>query len=332
MPSLPTGKARCLQRLSDGEGRFGLLAIDQRPPIFEIAAKAHAKPISKVGQETIAIKQLLAETLADQVTGLLVDPIYAYAATMPGLSRTCGLMLTLEHHVFKTRKDGHRLSSLIPRWSVEKAVAAGAEGLKLLAWHRPDAPREVRAHQERLVREVGAACMVAQRPFIFEILPYKLPGESEIDYHRKLPALSMGSVEAFASEKFGVDLYKLALPAAAAGVKDWGGSLYALSDVRKTMEAITEALPTPWLLLSGGLNADRFVASMERAADAGARGYLAGRAVWLEPLAAYPDIAKARMRLTSEGRSTLQRLNRVIARMPAASPPPEAYRLPISLA
>jgi tagatose 1,6-diphosphate aldolase len=332
MPSLSPGKARCLQRLSDGAGRYGLLAIDQRPPIFEIAAKAHNKPMNKVGKETVAIKRLLTEALAGQVSGLLVDPIYAYGAALPILPRECGLMLTLEHHVFKTRKDGHRLSSLIPRWSVDKAVAAGAEGLKLLAWHRPDAPREVRAHQERFVREAGAACKAAQRPFIFEILPYKLPSESEDEYHRKLPALSLGSAEAFADAKFGVDLYKLALPAAAFGVKEWGGSLYAMSEIRKTMDTFTKILPAPWLLLSGGLNADRFVAAMEAAADAGARGYLAGRAVWLDPLGAYPDIAKTRARLETEGRATLKRLNGVLARLPAAPPPVGSYHLPISVA
>lgn len=330
MPPPPPGKARSLQRLSDGEGRFGLLAIDQRPPIMEIAAKATGKPMNKVGRETIAIKRLLAETLAPHVSGLLVDPIYAYATAMPVLPRACGLMLTLEHHVFKTRKDGHRLSSLIPRWSVDKAVAAGAEGLKLLAWHRPDAPREVRAHQERFVREVGAACRKAERPFIFEILPYRLPGESEEAYNRKLPELSLGSVEAFAPAKFGVDLYKLALPAAAAGVKEWGGALYSLAQVQKTMAAMTKALPAPWVLLSGGLSAERFVAAMEAGAEIGCRGYLAGRAVWLDPLGAYPDMAKARARLESEGRATIDRLNRAIARLPAAPAPAASYNLPIS--
>lgn len=116
--------------------RFGALAIDQRPPLMNLVAQALGKDPEGVAAEVAELKGLLADTLARSATGILIDPYYAFPAAMPLLPRETGLMLTLEHHRFETVEGGWRKSQLIPGWSVERAVQIGADGLKLLAWHR----------------------------------------------------------------------------------------------------------------------------------------------------------------------------------------------------
>jgi tagatose 1,6-diphosphate aldolase len=314
------GKAHGLVRISDGCGRYAMLAIDQRPPLFELVARALGRPEDSVAGDVGVLKGMLAETLAAETTGLLVDPLYGYPNVLPVLPRTTGLLLTLEDHRFETTADGYRRSRMIRDWSVARAVRAGADALKLLVWYRSDAPADVRAHQEHLVQQVGEACAAVDRPFVLELLPYPLPGETEGAYARKLPELSLRLVDAFAAPAFRVDLYKIALPGAPDAVTDWGGALYGLQEMRDLMTRTTELLPTPWVLLSGGMASDRFITSMALAADAGARGYLAGRAVWGPAVRAYPDAETVRRRLTSDAVSVLQSLNRVVETLTPARP------------
>jgi tagatose 1,6-diphosphate aldolase len=238
---------------------------------------------------------------------------------MSVIPRETGLMLTLEHHRFETVAGGWRKSRVIPGWSVEQAVRMGADGLKLLAWHRPDAPQEIVEHQLSFVREIGEQCCKADRLFIFEVLPYPLPGEDTATYNAKLREMSLEIAAAFADPGFHIDVYKLAIPGSAELVKEWGGGAYSLDDLEADMREYSK-LPAPWLLLSGGLNTDQFVDAFDCAAGAGARGYLAGRAIWQHPLRKYPDLAATRAALLEEGREALDRLNDILLDIPPMYP------------
>ena len=235
------------------------------------------------------------------MTGILVDPYLGFHTVLPHVRRETGLLVTLEHHAFREVELGHRLSSAIPGWSVERAVQNAAEGIKVLAWYRPDAPGEVKDHQLKFVKGMGDACAEFDRPYIFEILPYQLEGESAADYAAAIPDLTMGAIEDLKDPSFGVDFYKLALPVAPQRVSEWGGQGSDLGEAESLMRQITEALPTPWVLLSGGMDTAAFVEAMQVAARAGASGYMAGRAVWARSLEHYPDLDATRATLMSEG-------------------------------
>lgn len=313
---LTPAKARCLNRLSDGQGRFGVLAVDQRPPLMQVAARATGKPMTDVNAEVSQLKGLLAETLSDLVTGILVDPYLGFHTVMPHVRRETGLLMTLEHHAFREVERGHRLSAAIPGWTVDRAVQHTAEGIKVLAWYRPDAPEEVKAHQQKFVKEMGDACREHDRPYIFEILPYQLEGESAEDYAAAIPDLTMGAIEDLKDPSFGVDLYKLALPVAPTLVSEWGGKGSSVAEAEHLMRQITGALPTPWVLLSGGMDTAAFVEAMQAAARAGASGYMAGRAVWARSLDHYPDMEATRAALMKDGRQALRNLNQVLQTIP----------------
>ncbi|MDR7556277.1 MAG: tagatose 1,6-diphosphate aldolase [Armatimonadota bacterium] len=327
-PTTP-GKARGLARISDGAGRYAILAIDQRAQLLPLVTRGADAAAGAPGAALGALKRLLAEVLAGHVTGLLVDPTYGYHRVLPVLPRSVGLLLTLEDHRVETTPAGFRRSRLIPNWSVATAVRAGAEALKLLVFSHPAAPPDVARAQQALVREVGEACRVADRPFVLELLPYPLPGQAADEYARALPELSVELARTFAAPTYGVDLYKLALPGDPTHVREWGGTLYSLADLTEAMREITRLLPAPWVLLSGGMPGDRFVAAFRAALAAGARGYLAGRAVWWEAVQAYPDMERVRQALEADGVSVLRALNQALAEVPPV--PVEAeWRLPVA--
>ncbi|MFB6286143.1 MAG: tagatose 1,6-diphosphate aldolase [Candidatus Bipolaricaulia bacterium] len=311
------GKARGLARIGDGDGRIAAVATDQRPPLFNLVADKLDMSIKDTGPRASEIKGLLAETLAHHATGLLVDPYYGFCRAMPHLPPETGLMMTLEHHVFATDTNGFRKSDWIPDWSAEQAVRYGADGLKLLAWYRSDAPQAVLDHQHRFVERVGAACRQVDRPFVYEVLPYQLASESDEAYVEALPELMRRCMLDFSDERYGVDLYKLGFPARAKAVEEWGGSHYPLADMEAIMRETTERLPAPWVLLSGGLDSETFIQAFRSAVDCGARGYLAGRAVWAEAMDAYPDLEACRGRLQAQSVEVLDQLNQTLESLPA---------------
>ncbi len=315
------GKRRGLARISDGAGRYGVLAIDQRPQLLALVARALNRSEEVVGREVGDLKALLAETLAGDVTAVLVDITYGYRPVLPVLPRSTGLLLALEDHRIEGDPHGYRRSGLEPGWGVEAAVRAGAEALKLLIWHRPDAPEAIGRHQRDLVREVGAQCRRWDRPLVLEILPYPLPGDPQESYQRHLPEMAHAAAALCADPAYGVDLYKLPFPGAPDGVREWGGALYGLAELEAVMAEWTRLLPAPWVVLSGGMGADRFVEAHAAALSAGARVYLAGRAIWGRAVQRFPDRAAVRAALAGEGRSTLARLNEALATLPSQESP-----------
>lgn len=55
-------------------------------------------------------------------------------------------------------------------------------------------------------------------------------------------------------------------------------------DIVTTCHKITEVLPVPWVVLSQGVPRDEFPLAVENACKGGARGFLAGRALWTNTL------------------------------------------------
>jgi tagatose 1,6-diphosphate aldolase len=321
MSDLGTGKARGLKRISDGEGRYGVLAVDQRPPIFDYLVGKLGITAEAAATRAGDVKRRIVRALGAGVSGVLLDPLYGLGPALPELPRETGLLVTLEDHAFERRADGHRLSGLIAGWDAERAVRVGADALKFLVWYRDDAPEACRRHQQDVVRRVGEACAQADHPFVLEILPYELPGETLDAFAEKSPTLHARAVETFAAPEYRVDLFKLALPGHVRGVTDWGGHHYSLADLGSTMRSTTDALDADWVLLSAGVSGPQFEQALTAALQAGARGYMAGRALWWAPLQSYPDATAMERELAGVRRGTLARLGELLTEHVPARPP-----------
>ena len=313
------GKTRGLRRMANKAGHFTMVALDQRPPIANlVASRRNIQPTEVTFADMVAVKRLLVDTLADNASAMLLDPNYAFVAALDRLPAHIGLVVTLEDHRFRDTPSG-RLSHSIPDWSVSKIRRAGGDGVKVLAWYRPDAGADVVAHQKDYVRQIGQDCRQHDIPFILELLVYPFLGSTGhtanyVESPEKLPPLVLDSVREFAKPEYGVDLFKLESPLPGASLPAPDGSpahqqAQALFDeLGRICRSAREGRGVPWVMLSAGVTGDQFLRVMAYAYAAGANGFLAGRAIWWDALQQFPDVTACHRALTSQGQKIMNAL------------------------
>ncbi len=282
---LTPGKLWGLRRMSDEQGIFKMTAVDQRPPIKGPIAK-HLGVDQAPWDQVARFKQMLVQHLQAQSTAMLLDPHYAIPHAIGDLSPQKGLIVTLEDSVFEETSGG-RLSSNIDDWSVAKIKRMGGDAVKVLAWYRPDADEKVCVAQQDYTKRIGEECAKHDIPFLFELLVYPLASNSEqttdyVEMKSKKADNVLESVEEFAKADYGVDVFKLESPVAA---DDADGS----ADVQALFDEMGRLAGRPWVMLSAGAGKDAFQKVLEHAFAAGASGFLAGRAIWLDAFNHYPD-------------------------------------------
>jgi tagatose 1,6-diphosphate aldolase len=323
------GKTRGLARLADADGHFRMVALDQRPPMFEAIAQAKKIARDQVAYADVtSAKRLLVEALAPHCSSMLFDPNFAVPAAIDLLPARCGLIMTLEEHRVEETAGG-RKSRVIDNWSVAKIRAMGGDAVKVLAWYRPDADAAVNAHQQKFVREIGEQCARNDIPYVLELLVYPFLGSANhtadyVESPGKLPALVIDSVREFAKPEYRVDLLKLESPWAANDLPPRDGSA-AAKLAQNEFDAIGEICrehDIPWVLLSGGAARDKFERVLEYAYAAGAGGFLAGRTIWLDAVRThFPNLAAVSTALKKESVGILNSLSSLTkARAPSWQP------------
>jgi len=312
---LKLGKRWGLRRMATPEGHFTMVALDQRPPIASlVAAKRGIDPAEVAFADMVAVKRVLVEVLGGRASAMLLDPNFAIPAALDKLPAHSGLVITLEDHRFEDTPQGRRSHS-IADWSVAKIKRAGGDGVKVLAWYRPDAAPEVVEHQQRYVELIGRECREHDIPFVLELLVYpfpKSPGHTTdyVESPEKRPELVLDSVREFAHPRYGVDLFKLEapLPGATLPARDGSAAHRQAQAWFDRMGALCADAGIPWVMLSAGVTPPQFLRVMEYAYAAGAHGFLAGRAVWWQSLQRFPDLDAFAEQLRREGVASLHEL------------------------
>jgi tagatose 1,6-diphosphate aldolase len=308
--TISAGKYFGLRRMADAAGRYKMTAVDQRPPIKNPIKAKRGTPEAP-WEDVAGFKELLIRELQGESSAMLLDPHYAYPRGVTMLDARLGLILTLEDSIFRETPGG-RLSSQIDDWSVEKIKRAGGDSVKVLTWYRPDADPAVCAAQQEFTRRIGAACARFDIPFVFELLVYPLAGDAEqtreyVEMRTKQAGLVIDSVRAFADPSFGVDLFKLESPVPAADVPEPGAP--GSAEVQALFHELDRAAGRPWVMLSAGAGMAEFRRVLHYAYAAGASGYLAGRAIWLDAFQHFPDWDRIRDALRSEAVPYMRGLN-----------------------
>jgi tagatose 1,6-diphosphate aldolase len=288
--TISAGKYWGMRRMADPAGRFKMTAVDQRPPIKN-PIRAKRGTAEAPWEDVAGFKELLIRELQGESSAMLLDPHYAYPRGVTMLDARLGLILTLEDSIFRETPGG-RLSAEIDDWSVEKIKRAGGDAVKVLTWYRPDADPQVCAAQQAFTQRIGDACRRFDIPFVFELLVYPLARDAEqtkeyVEMRTKQAQLVIDSVRAFADPKFGVDLFKLESPVPASAVPEPGAP--GSEAVQALFHELDRAAGRPWVMLSAGAGMDEFRRVLHYAYAAGASGYLAGRAIWLEAFQRFPD-------------------------------------------
>jgi len=299
------------------------MAIDQRGSLAAAIAKATGRPPQEVsGNELARVKELITRTLAPYATAVLTDPVYGYPHSFQSIPQGVGLLLAYEESGYeKCGPAGlERKTKLIEGWSVEKAQLAAADAVKLLVYYHPDSSPEVRHYQQQLVRRVGEECRAANLPFLLELVGYDLTGSSTDteDFARQKPDIVIRSAREFSDPAYGVDVLKLEFPADLKRTREFSGgafdgrprpAVYTLNDVREACARLNEAARLPWVILSAGVGIEEFLIQVELAVEAGASGFLCGRAIWKDAILLYPDLAAMEEWLRTQGTYNFLRAN-----------------------
>jgi tagatose 1,6-diphosphate aldolase len=263
MMELTIGRLRGLQQISNPQGIFTMLAVDQRGSLQKQLGVGGA---TATYEEMVTFKRQVTAALGPYASAVLLDPIFAAAQCIVGgdLPGKAGLLVSIEATGYEGDPKARR-SGLIPGWSVEKIRRMGAQAVKLLLYYNPAAPTA--PQQEALLEQVRDECLKHDILFLMECVTYPIrDGEDKA-------TLVIESAKRLAP--LGVDVYKAEFPGEGADSPD-----QLLENCRR----LTEAIGGPWVLLSAGVDWDLFRVQADIAMRGGASGFLAGRAIWKEAM------------------------------------------------
>ena len=280
---LTPGKVRGLAVTSSSEGIFAMLAADHRDSLRVVLDPAN--PDRVAASALTELKLELLRALAPDATAVMLDPEYsaAQAIAARALPGNVGFLVAVEAQGY-LGDPGARQTSILEGWGVAKAKRLGADGIKLLVLYRPDGGAVTEA-QDHTISEVVADCAREDIPLFLEPLLYERR-EGSPDDRRALVVETVRRLGALDP-----DVLKVQFPLDVTRVTDraaWRDACAELDDVA----------PVPWALLSGGGSYESFREQVEIACTAGASGFMVGRALWGDYVAA-PSSARPELMQTT---------------------------------
>jgi tagatose 1,6-diphosphate aldolase len=275
MRKLTIGKIRGLQQIASPDGILTMCAMDHRGSLRSMINEKN--PGSVGDKEMVKRKLELCSSLAKYASAVLLDPIYGVPQCLSrgALPKTAGLLVSIEASGYSGDKR-HRVTELLRDWGVEKIKRMGASAVKILVYYRPDLA-------ELAQKQLGTIDLVARDsikydiPFLVEPVSYAIG--SEVDNPERFAELKPELVIRTAREvtALPIDVLKAEFPA----------DLRYLSDKGRLLELcrqLNASSRVPWVILSAGVDFEMFYRQVEIACQAGASGFLGGRAIWQEAM------------------------------------------------
>ncbi len=277
---LTPGKLRGLQRISNANGTLTMVATDQNSSMISMMKAATEKATGKATEPTYAeiadAKVMLSRALAPHCSGLLVDGAFGYASTVAAFAvpATTGILIRVEKSGSPKNAAGGSISEVEPGWGVGKIKRCGADAVKLLAMFEPD-ELDSAERNFQFTMQIYDECIKHDILFLLEPLhfPYKINGTEETkETVAGRKAKTVIDTAKFLSRY--CDIYKAEFP----------GTFGVETDAQLTdnLKRLNDACVKPWVLLSAGVDYDKYKKQVEMAMKAGASGILGGRAFWKE--------------------------------------------------
>ncbi len=268
--SLSVGKLRGLQQCTTPDSLFVITALDHRQELR--TALNPANPDSISAAEMSLFKTEATRALSAVSSAILLDPEFGAAQAIAGnaIGGSCGLIVSLEAMGAAGQRTV-RKTQLMSGWGVEQSSRMGASAVKLLLYYHPEAKN----HEdiEQLVREVAGHCRDYDMTFLLE--PAVIPAEATAKDRPTTEWRTIVIESARRLSPLGADVLAVEFPVAHADLDNelaWGEACAELD----------AASSIPWVMRSGGVDADLFMRQTEVACRAGASGVVAGRTVWEE--------------------------------------------------
>ncbi|HLC69598.1 MAG TPA: DUF2090 domain-containing protein [Patescibacteria group bacterium] len=238
-------------KLFTKDGKYLMLALDHRGSFKKFIDKE--APENLTDAEVIGAKKEIIDSVEDLFSGVLVDPDWGLPAYT---KKVKPYLLCLEKSGYEEVK-GERETVL--GYKVEDLKKLGAAGTKLLVYLNPEASNTDK--QLEIAKEALEDSHKNGLPLFLEIVTY---GNEEKGGSRAV--WISRSLDLFLDNSVIPDVWKLEYPGGAESCREITAKVGAV----------------PWILLTRGEPYDVFKEQLKTAIDAGAQGFLAGRAIWQE--------------------------------------------------
>jgi sulfofructosephosphate aldolase len=283
---------RTLDAIARPGGGLAMVAMDQRESLrhmFDLAGAG--RPDDEV---LVQFKRDVAAVLGPLASGFLIDRDFGGLGILEDglLPEGCGFILAVDA---LTQEPGGPVEETALDEAALDSIGDGVDAVKLLLiWRRDDRRAERVALAERFVAE-------ARRRGVLSVLePVVRPTTGELDTGTWDQEAAIREAARELSI-LGPSLYKVQVPLAGAG---------DAAEQLRASEELAADITGPWVVLSQGVERDRFAAAVEAACRSGASGFLAGRALWSD-VVGVPDVLAA---LRDRARPRLERLVEIVDR------------------
>lgn len=284
-----------IKDITRASGGFAMLAVDQREAMRLMFAAAGAK--TPVADSVLTdFKVNAAKILSPYASAVLLDQQFCYrqAVEQNAVAKSCAMIVAADDFI---PGNGIPVDNVV----IDKKINAqavkrdGAKALKLLVLWRSDEDAQQRLD---MVKEFNELCHSNGLLSIIE--PVVRPPRCGDKFDRE-QAIIDAAKELGDS---GADLYKVEMPLYGKGAR---------SDLLTASQRLNGHINMPWVILSSGVDEKLLPRAVRVAMEAGASGFLAGRAVWSSVIG-LPD---TELMLRDVSAPKLQRLGEIVDEMMA---------------
>ncbi|MFK4791835.1 hypothetical protein [Microbacterium sp. ZW T5_56] len=249
-----------LDALARPDGGFAMVAMDQRESLrhmFDLAG--HGRPADDV---LIDFKTAVAEVLAPIASAFLADAQFGFATVRSAVPQGTGVILAVDA---LNQEDGGPVEDTDIDGDAFALVDDGVDAVKLLLIWRRDERREARVEvAARFIEQARSRGVLSVLEPVVRVAPGLDQDVAIREAARELSTLRP-------------DLYKAQVPLAGTGT---------VAQQRAASAALNDCMSTPWVVLSQGVERERFGDAVTAACEEGASGFLAGRALWSDVVGA----------------------------------------------
>jgi tagatose 1,6-diphosphate aldolase len=264
---LTPGRWLGLKRTSAPNDVFTILAFDQRGTYKRML------PEGTSFDRAVQIKSEIVSALSQKASAVLLDEEYGLRPALE-MSRHSGLLLSYEKSGYSGDAT-YRKIQFNPDWTLTKIKKMGGTAVKVLTYYNPE-NQTLADEIDGVITQVAADCHAQDLPLFLEPLSYSMNAAVVKESAEFAPLRPTAVVEtARRLSRTGADILKMEFPLDVAYNSD-------RSAWRTYCEAVSEASTVPWVLLSAGVDFETFAEQTQIACEAGASGFLAGRAIWKE--------------------------------------------------
>lgn len=278
--NLTVGKIRGLSSTSTSNDVFTILAFDHRQSFAKMLPNLDQR--GGGNEQIVSAKVQVVRALSPHVSSVLLDPEFGAAQMIArrALPGNIGLVVALEETGYGGSGSA-RTSRILPGWSVNKVKRMGADAVKLLIYYHPNAG-EVTESLENLTINVVDQCRQADIALFLEPVTYSIDpqiAKNSAEFAALKPEIILETAHRLGN--LGPDVLKMEFPVDSninSNKDEW----------ERACEALSQAAPCPWTVLSAGVGFDLFAQQVEVACRCGASGYIGGRAIWKEGISMPP--------------------------------------------